>query len=251
MPKANTVAEPKTEVSFATLIAPDTSAPSDKPSEPAAPVKRTSVKTKTKKPKPIDPDTLESLPTLPVSYKLVAPEELLTTNDMEVPPVVVEPIKAVSEPEPEPPVKIEPEPVQTVLEPPPVVVEPVVEPPPVKTFVEPPPIRVERVREPIDMSGFNDEISYAFQKLEEKAAKAQEALEKEEKFRKELEALNSKLLAEKTALLDSLSGEKGALQDYQEKCAKLTAQKNDLDNQLRVSWEKCHIKYLTHHRFCD
>lgn len=74
-----------------------------------------------------------------------------------------------------------------------------------------------------------------FQKLEEKAQKAQEALEKEEKARKELEALNSKLLAEKTALLDSLSGEKGALQDYQEKCAKLTAQKNDLDNQLRVS----------------
>lgn len=75
----------------------------------------------------------------------------------------------------------------------------------------------------------------SLQKLEEKATKAQEALEKEEKARKELEALNSKLLAEKTALLDSLSGEKGALQDYQEKCAKLTAQKNDLDNQLRVS----------------
>lgn len=80
----------------------------------------------------------------------------------------------------------------------------------------------------------NDE-PITFQKLEEKAAKAQEALEKEEKLRKELEALNSKLLAEKTALLDSLSGEKGALQDYQEKSAKLTAQKNDLDNQLRVS----------------
>jgi hypothetical protein len=73
------------------------------------------------------------------------------------------------------------------------------------------------------------------QKLEEKASKAQDAFEKEEKMRKELEALNSKLLAEKTALLDSLSGEKGALQDYQEKAAKLTAQKNDIDNQLRVS----------------
>jgi hypothetical protein len=73
------------------------------------------------------------------------------------------------------------------------------------------------------------------QKLEEKAQKAQEAFEKEEKMRKELEALNSKLLAEKTALLDSLSGEKGALQEYQEKTAKLTAQKNDVENQLRVS----------------
>jgi len=80
-----------------------------------------------------------------------------------------------------------------------------------------------------------DDDPVTFQKLEEKAQKAQEAFEKEEKLRKDLEALNSKLLAEKTALLDSLSGEKGALQDYQEKTAKLTAQKNDLDNQLRVS----------------
>lgn len=73
------------------------------------------------------------------------------------------------------------------------------------------------------------------QKLEEKARKAEEALAAEEKVRKELEGLNAKLLAEKTALLDSLAGEKGSLQDFQEKTAKLTAQKNDLDNQLRVS----------------
>lgn len=74
-----------------------------------------------------------------------------------------------------------------------------------------------------------------FQKLEEKARKAEEALAAEEKVRKELEVLNSKLLAEKTALLDSLAGEKGSLAEYQEKSAKLQAQKNDLDNQLRVS----------------
>lgn len=73
------------------------------------------------------------------------------------------------------------------------------------------------------------------QKLEEKAKKAEEALAAEEKVRKELEGLNAKLLAEKTALLESLSGEKGALQEFQEKTAKLNAQKNDLDNQLRVS----------------
>lgn len=73
------------------------------------------------------------------------------------------------------------------------------------------------------------------QKLEEKARKAEESLAAEEKLRKELEGLNSKLLAEKTALLDSLAGEKGSLQEYQEKAAKLQAQKNDLDNQLRVS----------------
>lgn len=81
-----------------------------------------------------------------------------------------------------------------------------------------------------------DEVSNEnLQKLEEKAKKAEEAFAKEEKLRKELETLNSKLLAEKTALLDSLSGEKGQLSEFQEKCAKLTAQKNDLDNQLRVS----------------
>ena len=39
------------------------------------------------------------------------------------------------------------------------------------------------------------------QKLEEKAQKAQEAFEKEEKLRKEVEALNAKLLQEKTDLL--------------------------------------------------
>jgi DNA repair exonuclease SbcCD ATPase subunit len=98
-------------------------------------------------------------------------------------------------------------------------------------------IEPETGDEPTKINGTVEIIEepLTFQKLEEKAQKAQEALEKEEKLRKDLEALNSKLLAEKTALLDSLSGEKGALQEYQEKTAKLTAQKNDLDNQLRVS----------------
>lgn len=53
--------------------------------------------------------------------------------------------------------------------------------------------------------------------------------------RLDLEALNAKLQAEKQALLDSLAGEKGSLQEYQERCSRLSAQKNDLDNQLRVS----------------
>lgn len=101
-------------------------------------------------------------------------------------------------------------------------------------LIEPDTVEPSRDETP-KTNGIIIEKPITFQKLEEKAAKAQEALEKEEKLRKDLEALNSKLLAEKTALLDSLSGEKGALQDYQEKSAKLTAQKNDLDNQLRVS----------------
>lgn len=89
----------------------------------------------------------------------------------------------------------------------------------------------------VNLNASNDDL----QRLEEKAKKAEEALEAEIKVRKDLEALNAKMLAEKTALLDSLSSEKGSLQEFQEKVAKLTAQKNDLDNQLRVS-----IEHLTH-----
>ncbi|XP_055547295.1 myosin heavy chain, muscle isoform X10 [Wyeomyia smithii] len=92
----------------------------------------------------------------------------------------------------------------------------------------------QKVKPLLNVSRVEDQIA----KLEEKAQKAQEAFEKEEKLRKDLEALNSKLLAEKTALLDSLSGEKGALQEYQEKAAKLVAQKNDLENQLRDTQER-------------
>ncbi|XP_062706911.1 myosin heavy chain, muscle isoform X2 [Aedes albopictus] len=92
----------------------------------------------------------------------------------------------------------------------------------------------QKVKPLLNVSRVEDQIA----ELESKAQKAQEAFEKEEKARKELEALNSKLLAEKTALLDSLSGEKGALQDFQEKTAKLTAQKNDLENQLRDTQER-------------
>ncbi|XP_055702058.1 myosin heavy chain, muscle isoform X17 [Phlebotomus papatasi] len=92
----------------------------------------------------------------------------------------------------------------------------------------------QKVKPLLNVTRIEDEIA----KLEEKAKKAEEAFAKEEKMRKELEALNSKLLAEKTALLDSLSGEKGQLSEFQEKCAKLTAQKNDLDNQLRDTQER-------------
>lgn len=74
------------------------------------------------------------------------------------------------------------------------------------------------------------------QALEEKARKAQEAFEKEEKLRKELEDMNSKLLTEKTNLLKQLEGEKGSLSDYQEKSLKLAAQKADIESQLQVSF---------------
>lgn len=72
------------------------------------------------------------------------------------------------------------------------------------------------------------------QALEEKARKAQEAFEKEEKLRKEFEELNAKLLTEKNGLQRLLEGEKGSLSEYQEKSLKLAAQKADLESQLQV-----------------
>lgn len=92
----------------------------------------------------------------------------------------------------------------------------------------------QKVKPLLNVSRIEDEIA----RLEEKAKKAEDAHAAEVKVRKELEALNAKLLAEKTALLESLSGEKGQLQDYQERNAKLQAQKNDLENQLRDIQER-------------
>ena len=72
--------------------------------------------------------------------------------------------------------------------------------------------------------------------MEEKAAKAQEAFEKEEKLRKELEGKNAKLLEEKNALLMQLDMEKGSGADFQDKLNKLMAQKADLEAQLSVRY---------------
>lgn len=79
------------------------------------------------------------------------------------------------------------------------------------------------------------------QKLEELVATTQAALEKEEKLRKEAEALNAKLIQEKTDLLRNLEGEKGSISSIQERNAKLAAQKADLESQLMVSTELTHI----------
>lgn len=80
-----------------------------------------------------------------------------------------------------------------------------------------------------------DSNESVLQKLEDKVAKTEEKLATEEKLRKEVENLNSKLLQEKQDLLASLEGEKGNLGSMQEKAAKLQAQKNDLESQLLVS----------------
>lgn len=84
------------------------------------------------------------------------------------------------------------------------------------------------------MEQLND-LENSKQRLEEEVEKVTAALEREEKLRKELEALNTKLLSEKTQLLQSLEGEKGSLSSIQERAAKLAAQKSDLDAQLSVS----------------
>jgi len=73
------------------------------------------------------------------------------------------------------------------------------------------------------------------QRVEEEVEKVTAAFEREEKLRKELEALNTKLLSEKTQLLQSLEGEKGSASSIQERAAKLAAQKSDLESQLSVS----------------
>lgn len=85
------------------------------------------------------------------------------------------------------------------------------------------------------MSDSTESPDVALQKLEDRAEKAEENWAREEKLRKELEALNTKLLDEKTNLLKNLEGEKGSLQSITERAAKLQAQKSDLESQLAVS----------------
>ncbi|XP_012534065.1 myosin heavy chain, muscle isoform X26 [Monomorium pharaonis] len=87
----------------------------------------------------------------------------------------------------------------------------------------------QKIKPLLNVTRIEDEMAA----LEEKARKAQEAFEKEEKLRKELEEMNTKLLTEKTNLLRQLDGEKGSLSEYQEKSLKLAAQKADLESQLQ------------------
>ncbi|KAL1140545.1 hypothetical protein AAG570_000475 [Ranatra chinensis] len=89
-----------------------------------------------------------------------------------------------------------------------------------------------------NMDNFSESGGDSLQKLEELVSKTQAALEKEEKARKEVEALNAKLLQEKTDLLRTIEGEKGSISSIQEKAAKLQAQKSDLESQLMDTQER-------------
>lgn len=72
-------------------------------------------------------------------------------------------------------------------------------------------------------------------KLEEELKKTKEALEKEEKLRKQLEEQNVKVLQEKNDLFLQLEGERGAMGETEERQSRLLAQKNDLESQVSVS----------------
>lgn len=92
----------------------------------------------------------------------------------------------------------------------------------------------QKVKPLLNVTRIEDEIA----KLEEKAQKATEALERETKAKKELEGLYAKLLTEKTELLGMLEGEKGSLSEYQERANKLAAQKSDLESQLQETQDR-------------
>ncbi|XP_064478156.1 myosin heavy chain, muscle-like isoform X16 [Ornithodoros turicata] len=68
--------------------------------------------------------------------------------------------------------------------------------------------------------------------LEEKLKKTQEALEKEEKIRKELEGQNVKVLQEKNDLFLQLEAERMGAGDVEERLNKALTQKADLEGQL-------------------
>lgn len=89
----------------------------------------------------------------------------------------------------------------------------------------------QRVKPLLNVTRIEDEIKA----LEEKAAKAEEELEKETKLRKELEASMAKLQEEKNNLLTTLESTKGNVSDFLDKQAKLQSQKADLEAQVNVS----------------
>jgi len=74
--------------------------------------------------------------------------------------------------------------------------------------------------------------------LEEKWKKEHEALEKEEKLRKDLEEKNVKLLQEKNDLFLQLESERTSSGDVEERLLKVISQKSDLESQLSVSFDK-------------
>lgn len=88
------------------------------------------------------------------------------------------------------------------------------------------------------IENINMDNNIKLQELTERARISQENFEREEKARKELEAIHAVVLKEKNDLQRQLEGEKGSLTEYQERAIKLAAQKMDLESQLLVSFLK-------------
>ncbi|XP_049273733.1 myosin heavy chain, muscle-like isoform X24 [Rhipicephalus sanguineus] len=86
-----------------------------------------------------------------------------------------------------------------------------------------------KVKPLLSVARVEDELK----ELEEKLKKTQEALDKEEKLRKELEDKNVKILQEKNDLFLQLEAERMGAGDVEERLNKALTQKNDLESQLQ------------------
>merc|ERR1711997_353526 len=93
---------------------------------------------------------------------------------------------------------------------------------------------IQKTRPLIGMINIEEEIKI----LEDAAAKAISAYEKELADRKKFEQSNAKLLDDKLLLLNRIESEQGELQVLQERQAKASAQKADLEVQLDDIQEK-------------
>lgn len=71
----------------------------------------------------------------------------------------------------------------------------------------------------------------------------EETLAKEEKAKKELEEKASKLLVEKNAIFAQLQSEKDTLSDSEDRIAKVTALKADLEKQSAVKYHTLIIRF--------
>lgn len=70
------------------------------------------------------------------------------------------------------------------------------------------------------------------EELEGRFKSLEEGMAKEERARKEMEAQNAKLAADKQALALQLEQEREALAESEERSAKLLAQKSDVERQV-------------------
>ncbi|XP_022251923.1 myosin heavy chain, muscle-like [Limulus polyphemus] len=86
-----------------------------------------------------------------------------------------------------------------------------------------------KVKPLLSMARIEDELK----DLENKLKAATEALEKEEKLRKELEVQNVKILQEKNALFLQLDAERSSSGDVEERLTKALSQKGDLESQVQ------------------